>query len=518
VKHLIGTSQLKIFVIIILILTFLLLGTYRLNNFPPLWWDEGWTLTVAKNWVKFGHYGQIRNGELLGPGLSAAFPVVAPVALSFKLFGIGIWQGRLPGLFFTLGALALMFYLAQALYNRKVAFGTLFVLIFMQGRVDLNPLLLGRQVLGEMPLMFYLLVGYIFFLLSLNRSTWFTLPVAVFWGIAVRTKAQVFPFWFICLLLPLVVSIYKKWWKESIVILLCLVGSWLMQIFLPYIQITLGGEVLSGGDQIDGLIYVTGFVLNPDVRMKALLTVLFLGWTTIIGLKTSGYLMIRLLRNQSLPPRKYLVNLSLLTLSGSWLLWYLLFGSFWQRYLFPPLFLGGMYVAVLLFNLTDGFDAGKVVFHLTYPLRYHKFSIKLVWSGLVLLIVGLGLAFSYIIFPKNELLVEDTSLKQVASYFDSKVSLTALIETYDSELFFVLEQPFHYPPDQAHVVFNRQTLLGEEIVSIYNPMTVNPDYLIVGPFSKMWHVYDNVLSDYQFELILDTKRYQVYKNVEGKTN
>ncbi len=68
-----------------------------LEQIPPLWWDEGWTMSVARNWVQSGFYGQFLDGEKQPPGLSAAFPVVAQVALSFRLFGVGVWQGRLPG-------------------------------------------------------------------------------------------------------------------------------------------------------------------------------------------------------------------------------------------------------------------------------------------------------------------------------------------------------------------------------------------------------------------------------------
>ena len=60
----------------------------QIERVPPLWWDEGWTLAVARNWVVDGHYGQLLDGMPQGPGLSAASSVVAPIALSFKLFKI----------------------------------------------------------------------------------------------------------------------------------------------------------------------------------------------------------------------------------------------------------------------------------------------------------------------------------------------------------------------------------------------------------------------------------------------
>src|SRR5437867_2492656 len=144
----------------LLALILLLLGTINLGSVPPLWWDEGWTLTVARTWVERGHYGRLLAGQLVPSGLEAAFPVTAPIALSFRLLGIGVWQGRLVGVFFTLGTLALMYYLARCLYDRSVAIGTLAVLLFLSPDPAIHPILMGRQVLGEMPALFYLLAGY----------------------------------------------------------------------------------------------------------------------------------------------------------------------------------------------------------------------------------------------------------------------------------------------------------------------------------------------------------------------
>src|SRR5437868_3006531 len=96
------------------------LGLWNLGG-PGVWWDEGWTMSVARNLVERGHYGRLLDGQLAPPGLEAAFPVTAPVALSFELFGVGIWQGRLFGVLCTVAALALMYHLALRLYNRPVA-------------------------------------------------------------------------------------------------------------------------------------------------------------------------------------------------------------------------------------------------------------------------------------------------------------------------------------------------------------------------------------------------------------
>jgi len=49
-----------------------LLGIWNLAG-PGMWWDEGWTLSVARNWIERGHYGRLLDGQLAPPGLEAAF-------------------------------------------------------------------------------------------------------------------------------------------------------------------------------------------------------------------------------------------------------------------------------------------------------------------------------------------------------------------------------------------------------------------------------------------------------------
>ena len=81
------------------------------GRLTPLWFDEGWVISLARNWVELGHYGHLKMGQPVSTSvLAAGLPVVAPIAASFRLFGIGAWQARLPGVFFTVGALACLVY------------------------------------------------------------------------------------------------------------------------------------------------------------------------------------------------------------------------------------------------------------------------------------------------------------------------------------------------------------------------------------------------------------------------
>ena len=82
--------------------------------------------------------------------------------------------------------------------------------------------------MGEMPMIVYLLAGYTCLLLSLHKSGWLILLAALFWGIAVKTKAQAVPFWMISLVIPLLFSVIKRWARPIILLSVGIILAWLV--------------------------------------------------------------------------------------------------------------------------------------------------------------------------------------------------------------------------------------------------------------------------------------------------
>src|SRR5258706_4375836 len=184
--------------------------TINLDRAPAMLWDEGWTVLVARNWVELGHYGKLSLGEKAPAGLQAAFPVTGFVALAFKCLGIGLIQARLVITVYLLGTLALLFYLACRFYDRRVAVGTLLVLLLCLGNRFMHPLIMGRQVFGELPALFFLTAGYAFLFLGGERSRFFFVGLIFFLGLGVNTKAQVLPFFFSSFSPPLILAMVRR--------------------------------------------------------------------------------------------------------------------------------------------------------------------------------------------------------------------------------------------------------------------------------------------------------------------
>ena len=108
----------------------------------------------------------------------------------------------------------------------------------------------------------------------------------------------------------------------------------------------------------------------------------------------------------------------------------------------------------------------------------------------------------------------DSSAQQTADFLNTRTHPGALIETYDSELFFLLNRHYQYPPDSAHVQLIRRTFLYEDNTRIeYDPLAANPDYLVVGPHSKQWKLYEPVLATGAFRLLQSYSRYRIYERI-----
>ncbi len=490
-----------------------LVSAVNLEGFPPLWWDEGWTLTVARNWVERGHYGLFLGGEPRPSGLEAAFPVTALVGLSFHLWGVGIWQARLIGLMCMGGALAMMYYLALRLYDHRVAIISLAVILLMSSHSAIHPLYMGRQVLAEMPAVFYLLTGYVFFWLTLNRSSGFLPAAALFWGIAITSKLTVLPFWAISLSLPLGVTLIRRRWK-----LAGLFGTGLLGSFFISWILGRGGQLFLQGHRnpsvsLQGAYEVTALVLGGFNRILALQIIVQFALPTLIALCFAAGKLFRKEGRNALNSEKGLMRLALLGLSSSWFSWYALLSVGWPRYLLPPIFLGSPFVAIMLNDLTNSFHFPSLRATFVDSLGKRRFNQKIGGFILAVLLIFMNVPPALKLLYRPYSVLGDTSAMQTANFLNSHTPAHALIETYESELHFLLNRRVHYPPDQIHVELNRRTFLGQNVPIDYDPLASNPDFLVIGSQARMWRLYDPVVVSGAFRPIHQFGWYQVFERV-----
>jgi 4-amino-4-deoxy-L-arabinose transferase-like glycosyltransferase len=494
-------------------IAFLILGFFRIQTVPPLWWDEGWTLQVAKNWVELGHYGRLNAGEFVSPGLSASFPVVATIAASFKTFGVGIWQGRLPGVLITLFTVFILYRLASQLYSPRIAGGALGVLLLMSISPDANFILVGRQVLAEMHSLFYLFAGFALLFAAFRISPWIIIPSALVMGTGIISKAQVFPFWLISLFVPLFIALYKRWWRISILLLIALVGSYYASLQLSGVQSLLISESSVPEDPIVGMYQVFAIAPVFDLRITALRTGIIIGFPTLVGLVFGLLDAYRQLHKDDLDKNKIVLRLALVCLAGSWYLWFLFLAQPFERYLFPSVFIGSIFTSTFIYNLTGGFNIRYVVKNASDVFLKLRISRQSFGSLTALLLLAYAVPLSILSFSQTYILSKETSALEVATYLDEHIPHGVLIETYESQLIFLSDHRFHFPPDQVHVEMVRRKTIDPLHMVDYDPLAADPDYMVIGKFSYFWGLYDYLLSSGDFRLVQAYPNYLIYQRV-----
>jgi hypothetical protein len=369
---------------------------------------------------------------------------------------------------------------------------------------------MGRQALGEMPAVFFLLAGYDSFLFW-RRCPLLLLPLAaLFWGLSAATKMQVLPFLVVGLAAPIVVALARRRWRPvgPLFVGLCGFLAW----FGLFRWVQEGLLQTQMFPEKMGLYSTTAIVLVLPVRVQAAARLLLLGLPALLGVCYSAW---RYEAGRTKPTHDDDVDTgrqSLFFLVTSWMAWYLLLSIGWPRYLFVPVFVGSMFAAVMLSDLTLEFSipatvrsAADTFLRLQFGLgNFYALSAVLLFTLVPITLINLY--YGYTRPP-------DRSISEVAEFLNSATPPDVLIETYDMELFVLLNRRYHHPPDEIQLKLNRRTFLGQDVAIDYDPMAADPDYLVVGPSGRFWRLYDPILQPGSFRLVLDRSRYQVYERI-----
>jgi hypothetical protein len=480
---------------------------------PPLWWDEGWTLSVARHWVETGHYGLLSVGQPAPSTMAAHFPVVLSVAAGFQVFGVGVWQGRLVMVMFTVLATGLLVYLAARLYGAMVGIAAGALILLFPSYWEIHPLMLGRQVLGEMPMLAFLLAGYLCFLLT-ERSPMLFLPLAgLCWGIGLSCKQQALPFWLCSMVVPLGFAMLRRQWPLMVRLAVGLgVGLLMQQGIEAGRQWLLEGHTTIGPPVV-GLLEASATVLRWDVRLSVME---FSAKYLLPAAAAFGYWILKEsvhLRRREALTVSATIRLMLLVLGAGWLGWFALCSVGWPRYAFPPAFVAVPFLAAMLADLTDDFQWRRLALNALAPFRpggRHQRGARSLVGILLLVVVATVSGKAVVNLSRSE---RDVSVQEVAAYVNRHAGSRALVESYDSELFFFLSRPYHYPPPQVNVEFIRRIWHNESIPYSYDPGLVKADYLVLGPFSRWSGLYDSLVASGEYRRLSSTGRYDLYERI-----
>ena len=136
---------------LVLIAAFIILGffsIFRLSEAPGIWYDEGYYTQLAMNVAQHGQQRlQITPTESVSAATqTGGFTLIFPVAAAYKLFGIGVVQGRSVMVLYLFALLAATYWLVRLLFGpATAAWSALLMSTFAMLYGD------GKPVLGEVP-------------------------------------------------------------------------------------------------------------------------------------------------------------------------------------------------------------------------------------------------------------------------------------------------------------------------------------------------------------------------------
>jgi len=488
------------------IVSFAVMVCYRPGEIPPLWFDEGWSLSVAKNWVESGQYARLLEGEpISAEGMAQPLSVTGPIGLSFFLFGVGVWQARLPAMFSMALSFYLTFQIVRRLHGYIVSYLTLFVMIFIAAP-PVHPLIIGREAIAEAPLVLYLVAGYSAFWHMLNGNKIATLGLLLSWGLALDAKGHTLPFLSLSLIIPIGLAFFYKNRRILSIFGIAWLGSLLVYFLVNGIETLLTCDFPIYGARMQGLYSVTAFVLNPQIRLSALFFLIISGLPTILGIVYGVVNCWRKCFKESEPTISTYFQLSLISMVVSWGLWFFLLSISWGRYFFPVSYFGNIYLAHLIKDL---FIKAKSMRAIN---RFQKFLGKFALYATILVVTYGGVM--NLTFLHYQITLGNNDALKVSEYVKKHISTDELIETYESELLFMIDNPVHFPPDQTQVELNRRLFLKQEIDLPYNPEHEQFRYLIEGPSSVLWQLYTPILEQDQFKTLFTSGGYTIYERID----
>jgi hypothetical protein len=332
---------------------------------------------------------------------------------------------------------------------------------------------------------------------------------------ATLVKSQALPFLLVGLAAAVLAALLMRQWRMAFGIGACLllvpvVRGWFFDVTFWAAQPPFTAEVLVGMDRMLAIVpALPNRLFALDVWQRS-------GLLASAGLALMLWRVVQAVRVRQ--PRPELLLQSLLVgLSGSWIAWYLLLSVGLPRYLFPGLFLAAIGSGVLLQQCWNRANLAGLL-GLLRERAWRQLLAPLLVVAVVIAVVPVTLVMlvGYIVQPN------DTTAQQVVAYLEANATPAQGIETYESELHFLLDRPYHWPPDSVHVAMNRRTLLAEASELGYDPFVADratPDdsvpieWLVVGQFARDGQLYERTIASGQVRLVETIGEYAIYRRV-----
>jgi 4-amino-4-deoxy-L-arabinose transferase-like glycosyltransferase len=372
-----------------------------------------------------------------------------------------------------------LWYLTNQLFNRYAA---LLAVLFALASPALSMIFNARAMMGDIPGVFFMLMGLIFWVHPKGK-TWLELVLAgVFFGLACITKLQ-----FALLVMPCIAAgwilnlIWYRQHKWYYYFIPGLVGCIVSGLWFVYVIVILP-DPANATQNIAAFRSAGSLALTFDLRsirygLNYLASIDAYSGIVIAGLIAG--LVFSIGRNKESQDKSQVFLLIVLNFGM-----YLLSVVEWKRYGIPGLALIPIFLAALVYRLG--------VYAFNKPLDWRSlFAGRINNDDLVVWtvrVVVVALVLNLTVFPLvgQVLTVKSDGGNQdtfaVATYLKSNAKPDALVETYEPELATVSNFKFHFPLQVSETTLfrklYRERTSGDNVYNFHD--YVDPDYVIVG--------------------------------------
>lgn len=466
------------------------------------WWDEGWTVAVARNYLEFGHFGQINGTNKEPIGLSQSFVVIWPIITSIKLFGLGIWQARLPSVIFSFIGLILLWRLARNLFDERVAniqIGIILLTSFFMPFWGISTMCMGE------PLAFLMITAAILILeLYLRKEVYlkavFLVPLCLI--IATFAKPQIVVFLSASLILTALLAYRAKQNRRALfLILLGITPIFCYFLFNFYNQKFAWFPTLTNFP-IPGLIESSILVLDLRHKLFNLKRVLVETTPHTLAISVFCYLSIKQLLSKSSQQSeaKSITRIVVALFCCLQLYWFLTLSVGFGRYLYPCLYWGSLFTAYYIAPYFCKLGLKDLLIELIKILHIRTWSIKCLLVFLTTCWITYASILQIVSYRYDLISSHNTELIQLANSINSDPEISG-IESHESEVFPFLKKPYHFPPNSYNLDFIRRFYFDDDHKYTYPLGTPHYSHILIGEFGE--EGYSKYLSEKTPEKVLN---------------
>lgn len=487
------------------VFSLLTLGMYNQPYYPVTWFDEGLALQGALNLVNHGQYAMrsVEGFRVLDQPLIANGPgLVIPMAVIFKIFGVGLLQARVVAVVFFIAAALMFFRISSALYSVPSALVSIFLLFSIP---DEGFLFYGRQALGNVPALMYFFIGFLFYLaLGKTKQTYYAILSGLFLGLALVTKGQ---YWIFVPVLGLVIAADYFYYKQiqpinSILVLAVMLACGALWFGVQY--------KLVGAENFDA--HIAALDSSSEVTILAFRPGRIPG--NIWYLIRSGFLFFVApgLALSFLESRqRTLLGLGKFMLAvfvSVWILWFIFASVGWPRYVFEAFSIG------LIFS-GEAFYRMYLFIRKSWNTRGNGLTLRqpALYASSLFLLAGLAWAGIGLFHQIKDIDVRyDTTPEKFSDYIIQNIPVDTVIESWEWEIDLLTpNHTYHHPVNRWVDLRTAETQFGEMPGETYDPMAYHPEYLIDGPFSKWTGMYAEFLAGGCCVSVVTVENYTLYK-------